>query len=236
MVGEPCSSSGWAPCWASAWGGLAWAIRRASLGEAGALLLCSGGGCRAERAGRQQLHRGLPGRLVIGSRAPCQENLLRAMDGMAWLAIEHVPAARLGITRRDPGILAAAAISAFLVRSAPGGGLAVSAVPLPGRGGVRRLDGAARRGADRAGDVSDARGVPGSGTHSTWHSWSLLARCWGTSVAFAARRFSVGRRRRPFAADLSGDSWRWSSSGRRARAAARRDACAAAARASACCR
>ncbi|MEZ5604572.1 MAG: potassium/proton antiporter [Burkholderiaceae bacterium] len=185
--------------------GLAWAMQRASLGEGlGALLLCSGGVAAFALVnalgGSGFIAVYLVG-LVVGNRTRrAGENLLRAMDGMAWLAQSSM-FLLLGLLVSPgaiPGILpAAAAISAFLMFAARPA--AVWLCLLPFRFAGREVAFIGWMGLRGAVPIVLAMfpmlaGVPGSGTLFNVAFVVVLASLLfqGTSVAFAARRFGVG--------------------------------------------
>src|SRR5690606_32970546 len=154
---------------------LAWAMQRASLGEGlGALLLCSGGVAAFALVnalgGSGFIAVYLVG-LVVGNRTRrAGENLLRAMDGMAWLA-QSSKFLLLGLLVSPgaiPGILPAAlAISAFLMLVARPA--AVWACLLPFRFAAREVAFIGWMGLRGAVPIVLAMfpmlaGVPGSGT------------------------------------------------------------------------
>jgi cell volume regulation protein A len=183
---------------------LAWAMQRASLGEGlGALLLCSGGVAAFALVnalgGSGFIAVYLVG-LVVGNRTRrAGENLLRAMDGMAWLAQSSM-FLLLGLLVSPgaiPGILPAAlAISAFLMLVARPA--AVWACLLPFRFAAREVAFIGWMGLRGAVPIVLAMfpmlaGVPGSGTLFNVAFVVVLASLLfqGASVAFAARRFGV---------------------------------------------
>ncbi|MCZ7561522.1 MAG: cation:proton antiporter [Burkholderiaceae bacterium] len=139
--------------------------------------------------------------LVIGNRTRrAGENLLRAMDGMAWLAQSSM-FLLLGLLVSPsviPGILPAAlAISAFLMLAARPA--AVWACLLPFRFAWREVAFIGWMGLRGAVPIVLAMfpmlaGVPGSGTLFNVAFVVVLASLLfqGTSVGFAARRFGVG--------------------------------------------
>lgn len=183
---------------------LAWAMQRASLGEGlGALLLCSGGVAAFALVnalgGSGFIAVYLVG-LVVGNRTRrAGENLLRAMDGMAWLAQSSM-FLLLGLLVSPgaiPGILPAAlAISAFLMLVARPA--AVWACLLPFRFATREVAFIGWMGLRGAVPIVLAMfpmlaGVPRSGTLFNVAFVVVLASLLfqGASVAFAARRFGV---------------------------------------------
>lgn len=184
---------------------LGWAMQRASLGEGlGALLLCSGGVAAFALVnalgGSGFIAVYLVG-LVVGNRTRrAGENLLRAMDGMAWLAQSSM-FLLLGLLVSPsviPGILPAAlAISAFLMLAARPA--AVWACLLPFRFAGREVAFIGWMGLRGAVPIVLAMfpmlaGVPGSGTLFNVAFVVVLASLLfqGTSVGLAARRFGVG--------------------------------------------
>ncbi|RPH65700.1 MAG: potassium/proton antiporter, partial [Burkholderiales bacterium] len=184
---------------------LAWAMQRASLGEGlGALLLCSGGVASFALVnalgGSGFIAIYLVG-LVVGNRTRrAGENLLRAMDGMAWLAQSSM-FLLLGLLVTPgaiPGILPSAlAISLFLMLFARPAAVWVSLLPFRFAG--REIAFIGWMGLRGAVPIVLAMfpmlaGVPGSGTLFNVAFVVVLTSLLfqGTSVAFSARRFGVG--------------------------------------------
>ena len=184
---------------------LSWAMQRASLGEGlGALLLCSGGVAAFalvnSLGGSGFIAVYLVG-LVVGNRTRrAGENLLRAMDGMAWLAQSSM-FLLLGLLVTPaaiPGILPAAlAISAFLMLAARPAAVWLSLLPF--RFAAREVGFVGWMGLRGAVPIVLAMfpmlaGVPGSGTLFNVAFVVVLTSLLfqGTTVAFAARRFGVG--------------------------------------------
>jgi len=184
---------------------LSWAMQRASLGEGlGALLLCSGGVAAFALVnalgGSGFIAVYLVG-LVVGNRTRrAGENLLRAMDGMAWLAQSSM-FLLLGLLVAPaaiPGILPAAlAISVFLMLFARPAAVWLCLQPFRFAG--REVAFIGWMGLRGAVPIVLAMfpmlaGVPGSGTLFNVAFVVVLTSLLfqGASVAYSAKRFGVG--------------------------------------------
>ncbi len=184
---------------------LAWAMQRAALGEGlGALLLCSGG------VAAFALVNALGGSgfvavylvgLMVGNRTSrSSENLLRAMDGMAWLAQSgmFLLLGLLVTPAAIPAILPAAlAIALFLMLLARPAAVWLSLLPF--RFAAREVGFIGWMGLRGAVPIVLAMfpmlaGVPGSGTLFNVAFVVVLASLLlqGTSVSWSAHRFGVG--------------------------------------------